>query len=1056
METDTIVNADAIDRRSLREAIVKAYSSDSQLEVLFADVEQAIRTAGEPRQIEVNTGVVGGDTRPLKVKKLIEYLEGYGYLRYLVQVVHADRPKLDIASLAESRQRGAAGATLNAQPPKFNNLPAQTSTFIGRREEMAKLEALLMQKNPRLVTLIGPPGVGKTRLAIEVATKLVDDFEDGVCFVDLSRSPDRQTIMPRIASRLGISEGTKQNSVVEVIEQGLMSQGPLSEVLEQGLFDVVIKSLRQRQLLLILDSFEQMIESAPEVMRLLAEVRELKILVTSTKALKDLPGNQDVVQGERLFSVRPLDHAVGKYQRSVEQLKSYDAVQLFIDRALLVVEPEQLPLDDEQTWIDVGRICEQLDRLPWTIQIVAPLTRDFPVSAILKQLNDLSSRGGSRTSRILPQEAMGKALELVYEPLSANEQRLFRRLSVFVGECTPDSAKAVCNPLNDWELDITRGLFLLKGNSLLDQVRHDEEGGRFKMLSTTRHYARKQLEEKAEEGEASEVQRRYADYFLKLAESAAPELDKLRQQHWLHILDDEYENIIAVLAWAGTDDGDVQLGLRLGRAMWRYWEVRGYLTEGRKHLELILARTPESECTAIRASALNAVGRLALAQGDHSTALKAFDKAYNLAKELNDLEIMAHSRHGQATEALRRGNMGEAKQCARQSLQYYLSVGNKQGVAWALSELGTAELGMGNTSSAKKHFEQSRDLRTSLGDRQGEAGSLQKLGALAVYSADFGRAKRLFEEGLNIFQQIENKGGIAWLLESLGEVLTLMGQYNEARKHLDESLRIRMELGDKQGVVMSGLDLGRVLLRQGNYKEAEKIYNEARRIAKEIGYKVGEGWATGHLGDIKLYQDASPDYTNVVSLLLESIEVFESVERPYRKGRRWALNALGKAALLKGDIAGARNRFQQSRDLEASYEKEGTAGSLEGLACVALQEGDPAAAQSLLGQSLRLRKKLGDVYGIIEGLEYSALAHAPSAPQIATQQFGATTAAREALALPIPPVLKLKYDSVVAHCRASLSDADFTAAWQAGIRMSLDDAVNHALSSSILGSKVGE
>ncbi|MGA8144752.1 MAG: protein kinase [Candidatus Acidiferrales bacterium] len=644
-----------------------------------------------------------------------------------------------------------------------SNVPVQRTVFVGREKEVAAAKELLLRQDVRLVTVTGPGGIGKTRLAVEVANGVVDYFRGGIHFVPLSPLSDPALIVSAIVQTLGIREAG--------------GQSPL-EILKKNLLD----SLRA-PMLFVLDNFEHLVQAAPTVAELLAMGPNLKILVTSRAALH--------IYGEHEFPVPPLALPDSHSKPPLDVLSKYPAVALFVQRAVAAKPDFELNRENATAVIE---ICARLDGLPLAIELAAARVKVLSPSSMRTRL---ASRlqlltGGSRD---LPQrqQTLRAAIDWSYDLLSAAEQKLFRRLSVFVGGCTLEAIEAVCDTKGDLDLDLLDGIASMMDKSLLQQVDQPNGESRFVMLETIREYAREKLEASNEE---APTKRAHAAYCLVLAEEETTEQNGAE---WLERFALEHDNFRAALEWL-TETGDAEWGLRLGAALFRFWEAREYLTEGRDRLSKLLKLPGAAAPTKIRARAIFAAGVLASEQGEYTSMDALVGESLDIARQLDDKQGIAVSLNALAVNARDRGDAAGAHALFEESLALWRELDDPKAVARSLSNLASVVKLQGEHARAHSLYAECLSIFRGLGDRTGVAWSLNHQGDVARDQGDFEAARTLYEQGLAIFRELDDRWGIAGTLADLGNLAREQQNCHEAHIRYRESLRIFQELEHKRGI----------------------------------------------------------------------------------------------------------------------------------------------------------------------------------------------------------------------------------------------------------------
>ncbi|MGH2368930.1 MAG: tetratricopeptide repeat protein, partial [Chloroflexota bacterium] len=731
-----------------------------------------------------------------------------------------------------------------------HNLPAQRSLLIGRDREVAAVQHLLLRPDVGLVTLTGPGGIGKTRLAMQVAAELLDArsagselalsaakgqaFTDGVCFVPLAPINDPELVISAIASCLDLRDAGGR-----------------------PLLDLVREHLREKRLLLVLDNFEQVLAAGPLVADLLSACPRLKALVTSRAVLH--------LSGEHDFPVATLALPDAGHHSPAHELGRVEAVRLFVERAQAARPDFALT---EENASAVAEVCRRLDGLPLAIELAAARVRLLPPQALLARLTGADGSASLRLlaggARDLParQQTLRATIEWSYDLLSPEEQALFRRLGVFVGGCTIDAGDYVSGvagslPTNleletrNPELGVLEGLEGLVDKSLLHQDEGTDDEPRFRMLETVREYA---LEQVAASGELDAVRQAHASYFLALAERAEPQLYSPEQGVWLNRLEAEHGNLRAILRWS-LERGDAVTALRLGGTLWRFWYVHGHLSEGRRWLEEALSAqdagrspaNPEVQTAgqvklqhhqsrmAIRANALNGAGVLAHYQGDFGTAAARCGESLSLYRRLGDKAGTAAALHGLALVSRSGGDYATARAMNDEALTLLRDLGDQWRIGFMLIYTGAVAWLQADYQSARVVLEESLGIWRSLGDQWGAANSLQMLGYVTLKLGDPESAQALCEEALAIFREFGDHRGMARALLGLGATASRLGNYVAAGTWHVESLTHSEKVGDRLFTAFCLVGLAGVAVAQGQPERAARLLGAEEALREAIG-----------------------------------------------------------------------------------------------------------------------------------------------------------------------------------------------------------------------------
>jgi len=693
-----------------------------------------------------------------------------------------------------------------------HNLPSPLTSFVGREQEIAQLVELV--KANRLMTLTGAGGAGKTRLAIEVASRLTDAFADGVWLVELAALSDPRLVPQAVAQALKVKEQPTR---------------PLMETLSED--------LASRKLLLLLDNVEHLLEACGRLVEeMVRRSPAVTVLVTGRERLG--------IAGELTYPVPSLTVPGESDDVVPDTLLAYEGVRLFVDRARLVRPHFSITAENAAA---LALICGRLDGIPLAMELAAPRLRSMSVEELSQRLDQRFAllTGGSRTA--LPrQRTLRSTIDWSYDLLREPEKLLLQRLTVFAGGWTLAAAEGVCPGEGIEQRDVLDLLTSLADKSLVVPEQGDAQT-RYRLLETVRQYARDRLEDT---GASAAARARHRDYFLGLAEEAAPKLRGAEQITWLRRLEEEHDNLRAALEWSLLETGS-RGGLRLCGALQRFWWTRGHLSEGRQWCTRVLGNAGAEDRTGERAHALNAAGTLATYQGDYPAARALHEEGLAISREL----------------------------------------GNRSGIAASLGNLGNVAVNQGDYPAARALHEESLAIRRKLGDRFGIAVRLNNLGNVALAQGDYAAAMALHEEGLAIRRELGDRSGIATSLSNLGIVVLNQGDYPAARALLEESLAIRRELGDRAGIPYSLDGLAAVDASRRSSLRAAQIWGATEQSRTELGAPLTPNERSRH-----------DQFVAAARIALGDDAAFD---RAWKEGRGLTLDQAIELALAKKPVEGS-------------------------------------------------------------------------------------------------------------------------------------------------------
>ncbi|HSS61260.1 MAG TPA: adenylate/guanylate cyclase domain-containing protein [Candidatus Limnocylindrales bacterium] len=689
--------------------------------------------------------------------------------------------------------------TLDSTP---NNLPTQLTSFVGREDQVAEAKRLL--HGTRLMTLTGPGGIGKSRLSLQIAAEVVHSFPSGVFFVPLSAVRDPQLVPSAIAQAIGI---------------------PVSG--NRLPFEAVVEYLAGKQVLLVLDNFEQLLpDGGPVVSDLLRAASDVKCLVSSRAVLR--------VYGEQELALEPLRLPDLRTRPSVAALSQYEAVALFIERAVAAKHDFEVTNENAPA---VAAISSTLHGMPLAIELAAARIKLLTPDQILARLEhhlDTLTAG----SRDLPerQQTLRGAIAWSYDLLDEPLKRLFGRFSVFARGGNLEQAEAVCGPASEVGVDVLTGLDELAEQSLLRRM-PDYDEPRLLMLQVIREYAADRLQA---DGATDSIKDRHAAAYQTLAELAAPHVFGSEQKRWLDRLELDHDNFRAAFDWT-LARGDATRALSLGAALWRFWQMRGHLREGRMRLDAILAMPGAHDHPSERARALEAAGGIAYWQGDMKACEVYYDECLELTRAGGDERAIANALYNDSFPGnVTKTNLKKAQALLEEALLIYRRLADEPGLARSLWALGQLYLHLGDDAASVAALDEAIKLFRRLGDNFGLGWALFVRGTIGIKSdeIDFARATNL--EALKIFADAQDVSGAVLVLEALGEIARRDGDILRGERLTGASAAQEVATGAGLATIVAvreGWASGRTLTEA---EAAARAEGQAMTVEQAIAYALSD------------------------------------------------------------------------------------------------------------------------------------------------------------------------------------------------------------------------
>lgn len=726
------------------------------------------------------------------------------YVRYRASLIKTLVTVLN-ARLLDKQPQHEAGkiATLPG-----NNLPYQHLPLIGRDRELEAVRNLLLKDGVSLLTITGPGGIGKTRLALQAANDLLGDFEDGVFFVPLAAITNPDLVAATVVQALGLKPGENQ---------------PALEILKGFLYD--------KQILLVLDNFEQVTAAAPLLGEILAAAPDLKILVTSRAVLH--------LYGEHEYGVPPLAFPDLHNLPPLDELARSPAVALFVNRARAV--KADFGLTDENAPV-VAEICARLEGIPLALELAAARIKLFSPRALLRELSDRLTLLSQKSVELVPRhQTLHNAISWSYQILDPEEQALFAQLGVFVGGCTLEAVEAVCTWRSKSGVSTLEQLAWLVDKSMLQHEMREDGEPRFMLLEILRAYALEQLEAGSQ---IEAARQRHMVYYRDLVQAIEPGPKEPDLPSWMKRLEEEHDNLRAALQWALEND-DSGSALAIAGAVWRFWQIHGHVEEGSAWMKAVL-KGSQGERSLARAKALWGAGWLSMVMGTLEQSLEYFEEGTAIARLLEDKRYLGLALHGVGAVARGLGDFERALVAFEESLPLFQALGNVEDIAWTFEHLGATIIERGDFSQAVSYLSQGLALFRELGQRWPCAEALTFLGHASLQQGDYELAEQRYEEALAIYEELEDRLNIVTMRSYIGATFFGRGEHERAIGIYKETLVQARDMKDYWGLAWGVERLAEAAEKLGQPERAACLWGAADALRKVSGVLWQPGFRSNY------------------------------------------------------------------------------------------------------------------------------------------------------------------------------------------------------------------